>query len=198
MAQDDFIRTALRVPPALHQQLHDASDVANRSFNAEIIARLEDSFKQSNRASEDALQSLKLVAQLMAQFVVTAVDLAGPQPPAVLQTLALMRDAAQLVRQQGFQTKNEPMLTRDDVWRRLFSGNELDEALAADAQAETTKKSERDIPADPPRKITKVVIENHDVQMKDPRGKTAGQVRTIPVEVRKKRTFIKKVGPPKP
>src|SRR3990167_9016199 len=44
MSQDEFIRTALRVPPDLHKALHEASDNAARSFNAEIIDRLQKSF----------------------------------------------------------------------------------------------------------------------------------------------------------
>lgn len=43
--QDDFIRTALRVPPDLHRQIHEAAEKANRTFNAEIVARLQASFE---------------------------------------------------------------------------------------------------------------------------------------------------------
>lgn len=42
--QDDYIRTALRVPPELHAQIHESAKVNNRTFNAEIVARLEGSF----------------------------------------------------------------------------------------------------------------------------------------------------------
>lgn len=42
--QDDYIRTALRVPPDLHAQIHGAAKENNRTFNAEIVARLEQSF----------------------------------------------------------------------------------------------------------------------------------------------------------
>lgn len=42
--QDDYIRTALRVPPDLHAQLHEAAKGNNRTFNAEIVARLQESF----------------------------------------------------------------------------------------------------------------------------------------------------------
>lgn len=45
--QDNFIRTALRVPPALHAAIHEAAAAANRTFNAEIVARLENSFTPS-------------------------------------------------------------------------------------------------------------------------------------------------------
>lgn len=44
--QDDFIRTALRVPPDLHKQLHEAASAAGRTFNAEIVARLTQSFER--------------------------------------------------------------------------------------------------------------------------------------------------------
>ncbi len=43
--QDDYIRTALRVPPDLHGSLHTAATTANRTFNAEIIHRLQQSFQ---------------------------------------------------------------------------------------------------------------------------------------------------------
>lgn len=43
--QDDYIRTALRVPPELHAQIHASAKANNRTFNAEIVARLSDSFK---------------------------------------------------------------------------------------------------------------------------------------------------------
>lgn len=42
--QDDYIRTALRVPPELHAQIHASAKANNRTFNAEIVARLQESF----------------------------------------------------------------------------------------------------------------------------------------------------------
>lgn len=42
--QDDYIRTALRVPPELHAKLHESAKENNRTFNAEIVARLEKTF----------------------------------------------------------------------------------------------------------------------------------------------------------
>lgn len=42
--QKNHIRTALRVPPELHAQIHEAAAASGRSFNAEIIHRLEQSF----------------------------------------------------------------------------------------------------------------------------------------------------------
>lgn len=44
--QDNYIRTALRVPPELHTQLHKAAFVAKRTFNAEILSRLQSSFEE--------------------------------------------------------------------------------------------------------------------------------------------------------
>lgn len=45
--QDDFIRTALRVPPDLHARIHAAADAAGRTFNAEIVRRLTESFERA-------------------------------------------------------------------------------------------------------------------------------------------------------
>lgn len=42
--QDDYIRTALRLPPDMHKALHDSADASGKSFNAEIIARLQSTF----------------------------------------------------------------------------------------------------------------------------------------------------------
>jgi hypothetical protein len=41
--QDDYTRITLRIPAALHAKLTDICDKTNRSMNAEIIDRLNDS-----------------------------------------------------------------------------------------------------------------------------------------------------------
>ncbi|AZV00280.1 Arc family DNA-binding protein [Paracoccus kondratievae] len=42
--QDDWIRITLRLPRELHEKLTGALDDTNRSMNAEIVSRLEQSF----------------------------------------------------------------------------------------------------------------------------------------------------------
>jgi len=51
-SQDDFIRTALRVPPALHAKIHEAAKAAGRTFNAEIVYQLERAYGRSGFATE--------------------------------------------------------------------------------------------------------------------------------------------------
>lgn len=58
MSQDDYIRTALRVPPELHAALHKAADESERSFNAEIIERLKASFDLTPSADGAVAQEL--------------------------------------------------------------------------------------------------------------------------------------------
>lgn len=41
MSQDDYVRTALRLPRQLHARLHEEADAKGRSFNAEIIDGLQ-------------------------------------------------------------------------------------------------------------------------------------------------------------
>jgi tRNA uridine 5-carbamoylmethylation protein Kti12 len=50
ISQDDFQKTALRLPKKLHALLHEAATENGRSYNAEIISRLQQTF--------DAPQSL--------------------------------------------------------------------------------------------------------------------------------------------
>lgn len=38
--QDDYIRTALRLPPELHRQVKAAAKAAGHTMNAEILARV--------------------------------------------------------------------------------------------------------------------------------------------------------------
>lgn len=42
--QDDWHKTGLRLPKELHHQLHEAAATSGRSYNAEIVARLQLSF----------------------------------------------------------------------------------------------------------------------------------------------------------
>jgi plasmid stability protein len=41
--QDDYKKTALRLPQDLHEQLHEAAAASGRSYNAEIVNRLQES-----------------------------------------------------------------------------------------------------------------------------------------------------------
>lgn len=59
--QDDFIRTALRVPPDLHKAIHEAAEKADRTFNAEIVARLRSSFESTATSTESLAAGLDKV-----------------------------------------------------------------------------------------------------------------------------------------
>jgi hypothetical protein len=45
--QDDYLKTALRLPRRLHTKIQEAGLASGRSMNAEIVARLERSFTGS-------------------------------------------------------------------------------------------------------------------------------------------------------
>lgn len=62
--QDDYIRTALRVPPELHAQIHASAKANNRTFNAEIVARLEESFSAKASAPMSTQQIELLVSAI--------------------------------------------------------------------------------------------------------------------------------------
>lgn len=68
--QDDYIRTALRVPPDLHAQIHEAAKRHNRTFNAEIVARLEGSFAAAAfpARDQDELDAMVNISMAQADF----------------------------------------------------------------------------------------------------------------------------------
>lgn len=88
--QDDFIRTALRVPPDLHKLLHRAATTSNRTFNAEIIARLQSSFDE--QASKAATHINELELELSKQRLHTFAE----RNKATQYSLALMQMAERL------------------------------------------------------------------------------------------------------
>lgn len=69
MEEDRYTRITLRIPKELHSQLQQAADDTSKSMNAEIVARLEQSFgggDGSDRLSQTLkeLESLQLMASL--------------------------------------------------------------------------------------------------------------------------------------
>ncbi|WP_180052601.1 MULTISPECIES: Arc family DNA-binding protein [unclassified Acinetobacter] len=58
--QSDHTIVRLRVPPELKKQIEDAAEENNRSQSAEMVARLEESFKvkQGNYLNNDAVNDL--------------------------------------------------------------------------------------------------------------------------------------------
>lgn len=55
--QDDWHKTGLRLPKPLHHQLHEAAAAAGRSYNAEIVARLESTFADGGEGRGADLQA---------------------------------------------------------------------------------------------------------------------------------------------
>lgn len=74
MTSED-IQTNLRLPADLKERLKQAAEVSNRSMNAEVVARLEESFAAEKGATgpiDD--RTLDLFADTVASKVVQALD----------------------------------------------------------------------------------------------------------------------------
>lgn len=72
-SQDDYIRTALRLPRDLHAEIQDAADAAGRTMNAEIIARL------SGYPSGTTLDHIAKQNETTQAMVQRIIDALGPQ-----------------------------------------------------------------------------------------------------------------------
>lgn len=112
MSQQDHIKTALRVPPELHADLHEAARLSGRSYNAEILHRLSQTFEDQPtalpQAVKDALEDevearggtpeealVRLV--LLGQTKGGTVFQVSLQPGAKLQDLKALLEAARHV-----------------------------------------------------------------------------------------------------
>lgn len=51
--QENYVKTALRLPPELHASLHEAAEKSGRTYNAEIILRLQQTFEKAPKAEPD-------------------------------------------------------------------------------------------------------------------------------------------------
>lgn len=60
--QNDYMKTALRLPRDLHARLHDAAEANNRTYNSEILQRLEESFLlRSSSSTIDIRKDIALI-----------------------------------------------------------------------------------------------------------------------------------------
>lgn len=84
--QDDYKKTALRLPPELHERLHEAAAASGRSYNAEIVARLEESLERQQAATGmpheiaaylAALQNRSLMLDMRADMLKMRLDSIG-------------------------------------------------------------------------------------------------------------------------
>ena len=74
--QDDWHKTGLRLPKRLHERLHDAAALSGRSYNAEIISRLESSFVSAS-ATGDAWENLRALSRRKDQLQARLIGLQG-------------------------------------------------------------------------------------------------------------------------
>ncbi|AZV95184.1 hypothetical protein CBF45_16835 [Bordetella sp. J329] len=99
-AQDEYIKTALRLPRDLHKQVQESATERGRSMNAEIIERLAMSFRLPNHidnvmAATEALNAVHneqsdLVQRLIQMY--EAQKVISDQQQAIIADL-LQRDA---------------------------------------------------------------------------------------------------------
>lgn len=94
--QDDFIKTALRLPRRLHASIREAAQLGGKSMNAEIIGRLQDSLR------------VEEVGSVLAQLKSREAELldANRQQLEVMRGLIGRADAA--LRQAGEQLTGDP------------------------------------------------------------------------------------------
>ena len=68
--QKNFVKTALRLPPELHAAVHESAQKSGRSYNAELLDRIQGSFDET--PSQDmVLDQAKQIWELRARLAAT-------------------------------------------------------------------------------------------------------------------------------
>lgn len=93
--QDDYIRTALRLPPDMHKALHESADASGKSFNAEIIARLQASFAEPTQGVDRDVA----IASSTAEAMLKALDRANEHGKLLLKKVEAIE--ARLIQPEG-------------------------------------------------------------------------------------------------
>lgn len=93
--QDDYIRTALRLPPDMHKALHESADASGKSFNAEIIARLQASFTEPAQGVDRDVA----IASSTAEAMLKALDRANEHGKLLLKKVEAIE--ARLIQPEG-------------------------------------------------------------------------------------------------
>jgi hypothetical protein len=57
--QQDYVKTALRLPRDIHAAVHESAQHAERSFNAELITRLRESLGKATFTPKELLPDKK-------------------------------------------------------------------------------------------------------------------------------------------
>lgn len=57
--QDEFHKTGVRMPKDVHARLHEAAAASGRSYNAEIVARLQSSFELDRSLPPDVQEAIQ-------------------------------------------------------------------------------------------------------------------------------------------
>lgn len=67
--QKNFVKTALRLPPEVHAAIHEAAQASGRSYNAELVDRVQRSLKDDSSAvARERLETSLMGIQTMLAF----------------------------------------------------------------------------------------------------------------------------------
>lgn len=212
MASDD-IQTNIRIPSDLKDRLVSSADENNRSLSAEITSRLEASFDGTGASQESQRLMLRLERQafsaemdaanlqmtlgLFAARVVdllTMVEADVPVPPEAIEQMRESCNEALKEGQSGYEASLR--IERETIsvaarMRALARESGSAKVLIPLPKTQIAVVNEKG-DAQGRRKITMVKTDHSEVEGKD----ASGRPRKIKVEVRKKRTFIKRERTP--
>ncbi len=107
-SQDDFVRTALRVPPELHARVHDEARKSGRTFNAQLIHMLGDYFFRLDTEEDE-----RAAGALEERAVGIGYGLEDPQDRAAVLKVLLFQELSVLRQRVNDLGGRDAVLQRD-------------------------------------------------------------------------------------
>lgn len=216
----------LRISPEMRERLEVEAANSKRSLNAEIADRLEKSFlpggagiapaalmhSLAKAEEEAAARSVESAARLLrgatiAHTLMRVINLIGAQDldeelgdidldAAYADAYKLAHEADLLVESGQFDDAMDAAERAQK--RRAEALNAMHSQMPVAGLVAERIVSAGQVRKDGSQKLTVEQITRHEVKTRSNRGKNAGEPRVVPVEVKKKRTFIKRGDLPKP
>lgn len=136
--QHEYMKTALRLPSPLHVKLHEAAALSGRSYNAEIVSRLEGSFRPEAESSSDSIALLFANAQSRFDMLSVRGDVIKSRRDTVLLRQQLLLDEADRIVRNGSTDDNVQPLA--EIKNRVLQLEEEAQTLSGEVEELTGQR----------------------------------------------------------
>lgn len=146
--QDDYVKTALRLPRELHASLLKDAEEAGRSMNSEIIDRLSRDDSALLEAMNRAIDAQKALTKLLATMTLLATGAAGKEDEANKRLLELVAANAQTYIEKATLDYGGQMIELMDQLEKVLDQIPVNDQQSPSTSLKELRRHNRPKPAD--------------------------------------------------